>query len=110
MQLVRSVPVTKEAWQFEGGADNATPIIDWILAGGGTATWMEAYQDVRTNPIGGGVEIINIPEQLSIRTLEGTMQARVGDYIIRGLKGEFYPCKPDVFKGSYEPLFTLKGE
>lgn len=39
---------------------------------------------------------------LLIDTLEGTMAASVGDYIIRGLRGEFYPCKPDVFKKKYE--------
>ena len=37
-----------------------------------------------------------------IATLEGTMVANQGDYIIRGLKGELYPCKPDIFEESYE--------
>ena len=37
-----------------------------------------------------------------IETLEGTMQANVGDYIIKGVKGEFYPCKPDIFEQTYE--------
>lgn len=37
-----------------------------------------------------------------IFTLEGTMRANVGDYIIRGVKGEFYPCKPDIFEATYE--------
>lgn len=37
-----------------------------------------------------------------IRTLEGTMRADVGDYIIRGVQGEFYPCKPDIFHATYE--------
>jgi len=37
-----------------------------------------------------------------IPTLEGTMEARVGDYIIQGVKGEVYPCKPDIFKETYE--------
>ena len=40
---------------------------------------------------------------LSIKTLEGTMMASPGDWIIRGVKGEFYPCKPDIFEASYEP-------
>lgn len=39
---------------------------------------------------------------LSIRTLEGTMTASVGDWIINGVKGELYPCKPDVFAETYE--------
>jgi hypothetical protein len=37
-------------------------------------------------------------ELLVIETLEGTMRANQGDYIIKGVKGEFYPCKPDIFE------------
>lgn len=40
---------------------------------------------------------------LRIQTLEGQMTAVFGDWIIRGVKGEFYPCKPDVFEATYEP-------
>ena len=40
---------------------------------------------------------------LIIKTLEGDMVASTGDYIIRGLRGECYPCKPDVFQKKYEP-------
>lgn len=38
-----------------------------------------------------------------ITTLEGTMLADYGDWIIKGVKGEFYPCKPDIFDATYEP-------
>jgi hypothetical protein len=38
-----------------------------------------------------------------IQTLEGAMRGDPGDWIIRGVKGELYPCKPDVFEASYEP-------
>ena len=38
---------------------------------------------------------------INIKTLEGTMQARTGDFIIKGIKGEFYPYKPDIFKETY---------
>jgi len=38
-----------------------------------------------------------------IETLEGRMEARPGDWIIKGVKGEFYPCKPDIFEQTYEP-------
>lgn len=41
---------------------------------------------------------------IDIRTLEGTMRANVGDWIIKGVKGEFYPCKPDIFDVTYEPV------
>lgn len=41
---------------------------------------------------------------LDIPTLEGVMRADVGDWVIRGVKGEFYPCKPDVFAATYEEI------
>lgn len=41
-----------------------------------------------------------------IRTLEGIHEATVGDYIIRGIKGEIYPCKPDIFLATYEPVVS----
>lgn len=44
------------------------------------------------------------PNTLQIVTLEGTMTAQVGDWIIRGVKGELYPCKPDIFEATYEAL------
>ena len=40
---------------------------------------------------------------LVIRTLEGDMRAKPGDWIIRGIQGEFYPCKPGIFAATYEP-------
>ena len=40
-------------------------------------------------------------ERWSILTLEGTMEADCGDWIIKGVKGEFYPCKPDIFEATY---------
>ena len=47
-------------------------------------------------------------EQLKIKTLEGTMIAAPGDYIIRGVKGEIYPCKPDIFEMTYTLDLTDK--
>ena len=41
---------------------------------------------------------------LKIQTLEGVMSAQIGDWIIKGVKGEFYPCKPDIFEATYEPV------
>lgn len=41
---------------------------------------------------------------LDIKTLEGTMRANVGDYVIQGIKGEIYPCKPDIFAAAYDPV------
>jgi hypothetical protein len=46
----------------------------------------------------------DIDRNLSIQTLEGTMKATPGDWIIKGVNGEFYPCKPDIFKKTYESV------
>lgn len=45
-----------------------------------------------------------IAKTIAIPTLEGTMTAQIGDWIIRGIKGEYYPCKPDIFEATYEPV------
>ncbi len=42
--------------------------------------------------------------RLSIETLEGSMDASIDDFIIKGVSGEFYPCKPDIFEKKYEPV------
>lgn len=41
---------------------------------------------------------------IEIETLEGLMKVSFGDYIIKGIKGEFYPCKPDIFQATYEEV------
>lgn len=45
------------------------------------------------------------PPTVTVRTLEGVMEANEGDFIIKGVKGEFYACKPDIFYMTYEPVF-----
>lgn len=45
---------------------------------------------------------VNRSGQLCIDTLEGVMRANIGDYIIKGVQGEHYPCKPDIFEQTYE--------
>lgn len=47
---------------------------------------------------------------LLISTLEGTMVASVGDFIIKGVDGEFYPCKEDIFKKTYEGVYKVRKE
>jgi hypothetical protein len=78
-------PVTVEAMFWDGVVSTATTIIDWMLASGGTAR----YHDD--------------PSALSIDTLEGTMTAVPGDWIIKGVRGEFYPCKQEIFEATYVP-------
>ncbi len=50
-----------------------------------------------------GVDVPFI-SSIKIKTLEGTMEATYGDYIIKGVDGEFYPCKPDIFERTYEKV------
>jgi hypothetical protein len=78
MPKFRKKPVVIEAWQFT--LKNLTVLPHWLNADG----------------LGG--------ENLYIETLEGTMRADLGDWIIQGVKGELYPCKPDIFEATYEPV------
>lgn len=50
------------------------------------------------------VEAYQTEVEFFIKTLEGVMRASVGDYIITGVSGEQYPCKPDIFEKTYEPV------
>ena len=50
------------------------------------------------------VEAYQTDKEIFIETLEGTMKANIGDYIITGVNGEQYPCKPDIFEKTYEPV------
>jgi hypothetical protein len=84
--LYRKKPVVVETMQWDGAVSTATAIIDWVLAHGGTAR----YRNEGTF------------SALRIDTLEGTMTAVPGDWIIKGVQGEFYPCKPDIFAATYE--------
>ena len=57
------------------------------------ADWCDGYTNIND---------LTAEVTVEIPTLEGTMIAREGDYIIKGVKGEFYPCKPDIFAETYE--------
>ena len=48
------------------------------------------------------IEAYQTEEEVEIKTLEGVMKANKGDYIIKGVQGELYPCKPDIFYETYE--------
>jgi len=58
----------------------------------------------------GSKGVCNGPDGLSIYTLEGEMRANKGDWIIRGIHGELYPCKPDIFEATYEPAEALTAQ
>lgn len=67
----------------------------------------EIWEGVNRNQIVLYLDITGHPKRttgyVEIHTLEGVMRGEVGDWIIRGVNGEFYPCKPDIFEKTYEP-------
>ena len=86
MPKYRKKPVVIEAIQFIDDAG----VIEEICN-------LQNLQEVR-------VDYSQSPPILKIPTLEGIMIANVGDYIIRGVNGEIYPCKPDIFEKTYEAV------
>jgi len=86
LQRFRKKPVVIEAMQFTG-LDSYLAIFDWMKASGSTVADEVRYE----TPL------------MLIPTLEGLMAASPGDWVIKGVQGEFYPCKPDVFEATYEP-------
>ena len=92
----RKKPVVIEAMHWDGTAEGATPIINWVLDHGGTATYHEHLLD--------GDFIAHPDPFLRIKTLEGTIIATSGDWIIKGVQGEFQPRKPDIFEATYEAV------
>jgi hypothetical protein len=50
----------------------------------------------------GNDKLLAVSDGVMINTLEGNMKASIGDFIIKGVQGEFYPCKPDIFNLTYE--------
>lgn len=88
MALFRKKPVVISAHHWHGGEREAD-LPQWI---------------VRATKAGGGVRIDQNSGTLHIDTLEGTMTASPGDWIIQGVNDELYPCKPDIFQKTYEPV------
>ncbi|TSI11963.1 hypothetical protein [Brevibacterium aurantiacum] len=89
----RKKPVEVEAMNWDGSAGNAIPIIQWMHDNDANCSY-----DCATEPCSGDEGGHNI----TISTLEGYMTAKAGDYIIKGVQGEFYPCKPEIFHATYE--------
>jgi len=58
--------------------------------------------------VGLGKDIFEVKDDgLIIKTLEGDMKASIGDWIIKGVQGELYPCKPDIFEATYEKVENI---
>ncbi len=89
----RKKPVVIEAMQWYGDR-GAYAAMEPIY-------WMESH--------GGPYRIDGASGALYILTLEGEMRVDSGDWIIKGVQGEFYPCKPDIFEATYEPVGVDRG-
>lgn len=84
MAKFRKKPVVIEAVQWDGTIEGGNEIIDWA---GNKVFWLKGWTS-----------------RLVIDTLEGTMEVGRKDWVIRGVAGEFYPCKPDIFEKTYEEI------
>jgi len=91
MAKYRKKPVVIEAIQWDG--KNWDEVHNFMQEFHGHK---KAYEDAEEGAMKTG--------NLFIRTLEGTMTATKGDWIIKGVNGEFYPCKPDIFEKTYSPI------
>ncbi len=89
--LYRKKPVVIEAFRFTTDSDVIAP--DWF-----TQAVIDRKISIRRRLVDGSMRIIGCV----VRTLEGKMEAHPGDYIIRGVKDELYPCKADIFEETYE--------
>lgn len=85
----RKKPVEIEAMKFAVPSDGPT-VAYWC----GGKHQSEAKPSDRTD----------VAHWIDIPTLEGVMRANLGDYVIKGVQGEFYPCKPDIFAATYEEV------
>lgn len=85
----RKKPVVIEAMQWT--KDTHKEVIAWLASG-------NAYNGLTPKPGGALHEYV-----MGVQTLEGGIFASDGDWIVRGVQGEFYPVKPDIFEATYEP-------
>lgn len=94
----RKKPVIIDAMLWSGRQEDLLEMLHFIADG------HENFEHLPKIPgqISSSVGFTPPSGELSIPTLEGIHTARPGDYIIRGVKGEFYPCKPDIFAMTYE--------
>ena len=94
----RKKPVVVEACQISTDSEAPKSGLDMNAASHAViAGWMLIHGFTYLR-----VTVPKAPFGLDIHTLEGVMHAAPGDWIIKGVQGEFYPCKPDIFEATYE--------
>lgn len=91
----RKKPVVIDAIRFETMNDDARVVWGWIAPDGGVRATAGSPP---------GVNVFGCRRAPVIKTLEGWHEVTFGDWIITGIKGEAYPCKPDIFAATYEPV------
>lgn len=92
----RKKPVVIEAFQFDGDfvyQNGEAYVPDWAFEALENKVMFYDSEDSDSPPC-----------ELFIQTLEGIHHVSVGDYVIKGVKGELYPCKPDIFEMTYEKV------
>ena len=95
MTKYRKKPVVIEAFQYDGDLKNKDGfyyVPQWAVDA--FESDVMYYDSLENEP----------PNELFIKTLEGIHQVSVGDYVIQGIQGELYPCKPDIFEKTYEKV------
>lgn len=98
MAKYRKKPVVIEARQLTGSPVEMQDVYLWVEGEVGSFDATDEMLPIR------GVSIDPATSFVLIATLEGVMTAKPGDWIIQGVQGEFYPCKPDIFEATYEPV------
>lgn len=88
----RKKPVEIEAMRWDGSRASIEAICRWANDGADEA-WVD-FTSFGANDV----------EEAQAMTLEGPLKVSPGDWVIRGVKGEFYPCKPDIFDATYEAV------
>lgn len=104
MSMYRKKPVTIEARRLYGTNAETHAVYKWIEENTLGSFEPLGVLEGRANPPASGVSIDPSDGAFLIATLEGVMKARPGDWIIRGVQGEFYPVKDSIFRATYEPV------
>ena len=95
MPIFKKKPVIVEAVQWHG--DNLAEVLEFTGKHPKFEDWFSSFKQYEKVVADSGYVF-------KIFTLEGTMSASIGDWIIRGVQGEHYPCKPDIFSKTYEQV------
>lgn len=99
MKKYRKKPVVIEAVQWTGL--NLGEIKSFV---GESLVIFEGRRYLDVNCVNGTTSMRKYPNTMIIKTLEGDHRCTIGDYIIKGVNGEFYPCKPDIFEKTYDEV------